>query len=78
MPVILPTADELAQLDWHKRDRAVRAARNLLRAYGDAVEPVAPAKRYRLTDAQRAEREWAWGEAVRAEARRLAGETADA
>lgn len=70
MPVILPTPDELVALDWHKRDKAIRAARALLRGYGAHVEP-ADGTRYRLRKAAK-ERAWGqWAEEVRAEARRI-------
>lgn len=75
MPVLLPTPDELAVMPWHKRDKALHAARKLLTAYGLAFEP---ARRTRMTEAQRrrnAERRRRqaakWGESVREEARRL-------
>lgn len=74
MPVALPTPDELARMDWHKRDKVLRAARRLLAAYGEITVPVPKSQRYALTPEQREAREAAWGEQVRAEARRLAGE----
>jgi hypothetical protein len=75
MPILLPTPDELADLDWHKRDKAVRAARALLRGYGVHVEP-ADRVRWREGRERYAARHAAWAESVRAEARRLAGEGA--
>ena len=76
MPLTLPTPEELAALNWYQRDRVLRAARRLLAAYGEHVVPTPPSQRYALTDEQRKARDAAWGEQVRAEARRLAGECA--
>lgn len=73
MPVILPTPDEIAAMPWHSRDRAVNAARALLRGYGDLVEPSEPTRWRSRRDGYRS-RHAAWAEGVRAEARRLVGE----
>jgi hypothetical protein len=81
VPVLLPTPDELAAMDWHARERAISRARRLLSEYAQRWEPVE--RRYRMTEDERtasaerrAEYDRAWGESVRAEARRLAGEVA--
>lgn len=72
MPVTLPTPEELVQLPWHKRDRAIRTARALLRQYGGIVEEaVVPPGRTRLSAEALQQRHWEFGEAIRAEARRL-------
>jgi hypothetical protein len=82
MPIAIPTPEELARMDWHKRDRVARTLREYERAVGVYVEAGNP-RTTRLTDegralraAEIAAREAAWGEEVRAEARRLAGESA--
>ncbi len=82
MAVILPTPAELARMDWYKRDAVLRSIRALERDLGAAFVP-ADIRRYRMTPEQKQQRaaeitarEAAWGEAVRAEARRLAGECA--
>lgn len=75
MPHILPTADELAAMPWHKRDKALANARKVLAEYRLAFEPM---HRTRMTDAQVKRRKAArkaklakFGELVRAEARAL-------
>jgi hypothetical protein len=71
MPIILPTPEELAELDWHKRDKVVRAARRLLREYGAALTVDLPAEPRAISaEAQRRD-DIVWGERVRAEARAL-------
>ena len=52
MPVILPTPDELAGMDWHKRDKVIRKARTLLAEYAEAYVEAMP-RWYRMTDEQR-------------------------
>ncbi len=72
MPVTFPTPEEFLHLPWHKRDRAIRAARGLLRQYGGMVEEaVVPPARTRLSAEALRQRHWEFGEAIRAEARRL-------
>lgn len=71
MPVILPTPTELLAMDWHKRDKAIRTTRQLLRDYGGMVEAVDIPVRTRLTPEALAERKRLFGERVREEARRL-------
>jgi len=80
MPLLIPTPEELARMDWHKRDKVARTLREYERAVGVYVGDGNP-RTTRLTEEGRelrrkeiAEREAAWGEAVRAEARRLVGE----
>jgi hypothetical protein len=80
MPIILPTADEIAEMDWRSREKALRRARDLLKDYAYAERLP---RLHKMTAEQRAaraaeiaEREAAWGESVRAEARLLAGEGA--
>lgn len=76
---MVPTPDELAAMPWHKRDKALLQLRSLMSAYGLAFEP---ARRTRMTEAQKARNAarrrkaaQAWGESVRAEARRLERES---
>ena len=73
MPLTVPTPAEFAALDWHKRDKALRTMRRLIRAYGEFVDETPT--RTALSARARAERDAEWGERVRAEARALAGET---
>lgn len=71
-PVVLPSPEELTRLTWWQRDKAIRAARALLRSYGALVEAAdMPARRTRLAPEVLAERKRAEGEAIREEARRL-------
>lgn len=72
-PIPLPTPDELGRMSWQQRDRAVMAARRLVRAYGGTVEADG-GTRYRLTKAAKEANAREWAEQVRADARRLAGE----
>ena len=72
MPMLLPSPDELIHLDRRQRDRVVQRLRAYEKALGIYVTDATT--RTRLTAAAIAEREKAWGEQVRAEARRLAGE----
>ena len=81
MPVVLPAPDEVARMNWYERDKVIHRVRTLLRDYTTSYEPVE--RWYRMTDEQkernaesRTRDEEAWGESVRAEARRLAGEVA--
>jgi hypothetical protein len=81
MPFVLPTPEELARMDWHKRERVLRSLRAYARQVGAYLED-AP-KRRALTPEERERREVErrdyereWGERVREEARRLAGEIA--
>lgn len=74
MPFLLPTPEELVHLDRRQRDRVIARLRAYERDLGLYVEDAVP--RTRLTTTAHAERERAWGESVRAEARRLAGESA--
>lgn len=76
MPVALPTPDELARMDWYQRERAVRTARHLLRAYGGALTADLPKPPRPLSAEAQRSGDAVWGEQVRAEARRLAGEGA--
>ena len=76
MAVVMPTPEEFARLDWHKRDKAIRAARALMRGYGAAMADDMTADALRPSAEARARADRAWGERVRAEARALAGETA--
>ena len=52
MPVVLPTPDELAGMDWHARDKVIRKARTLLAEYANAYVEAMP-RWYRMTDEQR-------------------------
>lgn len=72
MPILLPDPEELVRLDRRQRDKVIARLRAYERELGVYVEGAAT--RTRLTEAARAERERAWGERERAEARRLAGE----
>lgn len=79
MPHVLPTADELAAMPWHKRDKALANARRVLAEYNLAFEPF---QRTRMSDSQRKRRAeqrrrqaQKWGEQVRKEARRLERES---
>lgn len=74
MPFVLPTPEELIRLDWRQRNKVIARLRAYERALGLYVGE--PQPRTALTEQARAEREREWGESVRAEARRLAGETA--
>lgn len=74
MPVLMPHPDEFAALPWRQRDKAIRTARSLLRAYGGAVAEDMTTDAYRPSAECRARADAAWAEGVRAEARRLAGE----
>lgn len=74
MPVTLPHPEEFARLDWRTRDKAILAARGLLRAYGGTVSEDMTGDGYRPSREARARRDAQWAEDVRAQARRLAGE----
>lgn len=75
MPMILPTPQELACLSWHERARIIRRLRAYMRELDEYVEPVTQTKRTARGAKAIAAYERAWGEQVRAEARRLAGES---
>lgn len=77
MPVILPTPDELAEMDWPKRDKVIRKARALLTEYANAYVEAMP-RFYRMTEEQREVAEAArrlrddsWAEREREAARAL-------
>ena len=72
MPILLPEPHELAHMDRRQRDRVIARLRAYERALGVYLGEAQP--RTRLTAQAIAEREQAWGERVRAEARALAGE----
>jgi len=74
MPVVMPHPSEFPTLPWRQRDKAIRTARALLRAYGGAVAEDMTGDAFRPSAECRARRDAAWAESVRAEARRLAGE----
>lgn len=74
MPFLLPTPEELIRLDRRQRDAVIARLRSYERALGVYVVDAKP--RTAMTAEAMAERERAWGESVRAEARRLAGECA--
>lgn len=65
MPVALPTPEEFAALNWKNRDKAVKAARTLLRTYGGVFADDG----YRIN--RNAQDNARWAESVREEARRL-------
>lgn len=71
MPVTLPTPEEFSSLPWKSRDKAIIAARNLLRAYGGAVAEDMTGDGYRVARERNATDNARWAEQVRAEARRL-------
>lgn len=71
MPITLPTPAEISAAPWHARDRAIGRARALVAAYAQAVEPAKPYRRTRMTKRAKAQRDRAYGHAVREEARRL-------
>lgn len=80
MPIVMPTPEEASQMDWWHRDKVIRSARALLRGYGAIAVPAEP-RAWRASPevraarkAARAEELRAWGEDVRAEARRINGE----
>ena len=52
MPLVLPTPDELARMDWPARDKVIRKARALLTEYANAYVESMP-RWYRMTDEQR-------------------------
>lgn len=72
MPLVLPEPHELAHMPRYQRDKVIARLRAYERALGVYLGPAQP--RTRMTAQAIAEREQAWGERVRAEARRLAGE----
>lgn len=74
MPLILPDPHELTHLNAYQRDKVIARLRAYERALGLHLGPAKP--RTRLTAAAIKERDRAWGERERAEARRLAGEGA--
>lgn len=76
MPILLPTPEEMSRLSWHKRDKVIRACRTLMRAYGEILIEDMTQDGYRPAAEARAKAGVTWGESVRAEARRLAGEVA--
>lgn len=76
MPLMLPTPTELAAMSWHKREKAIQRARRLLRDYGDVFADDMTEDLMLPSAEARRRADVAWGEQVRAEARRLAGECA--
>ena len=66
MPIVLPTPDEIARMDWHEREKAMQRARRTIRALRDA-ESLFDDRLERLWDTAATD----WAESVRAEARRL-------
>ena len=75
MPVTLPTPDEFSSLPWKSRDKAILAARNLLRAYGGSVAEDMTGDGYRIARERNACDNARWAERVREEARRLERES---
>lgn len=75
MPVTLPTPAEFSALPWKSRDRAILAARNLLRAYGGSVSEDMTGDGYRIARERNAADNARWAERVREEARRLERES---
>lgn len=73
MPLILPEPHEVVRMDRRQRDMVIARLRAYERALGVYLGPAKP--RTALTEQARAERDRAWGERVRAEARALAGES---
>lgn len=71
MPVTLPSPAEFSGLPWKSRDKAIVAARNLLRAYGGAVAEDMTGDGYRVARERNAADNARWAERVREEARRL-------
>ena len=71
MPVTLPSPAEFTALSWKSRDKAIIAARNLLRAYGGSVAEDMTGDNYRVARERNATDNARWGESVREEARRL-------
>lgn len=66
MPVILPTPDEIARMDWREREKAMQRARRTMAALREAEAQLD----------ERLERLWdeaaeGWAESVVCEARRL-------
>lgn len=74
MPIAFPTPDELAAMPWHQRDRVLRRLRAYERAVGLYVVPTERTTRSAAGEGVRRNYLREWGEQVRAEARRLAGE----
>jgi hypothetical protein len=74
MPVILPTPDEFSALPWRSRDKALMAARSLLRGYGGAAGVDLTADAYRTRRDRIKAEDIAFGERVRAEARAMQGQ----
>lgn len=70
MPILLPDPQEVANMDWHARDKALRRARRLLEGYGDMVLP-ADAERWRLSAEGKRIAHADWAAGVREEARIL-------
>jgi hypothetical protein len=75
MPVTLPSPAEFSGLSWRSRDKAIIAARNLLRAYGGAVAEDMTGDHYRIARERNATDNARWAERVREEARRLERES---
>lgn len=75
MPVTLPTPAEFSSLPWKSRDKAILAARNLLRAYGGSVAEDMTGDGYRIARERNATDNARWAERVREEARRLERES---
>lgn len=71
MPVTLPSPSEFSALPWKSRDKAIIAARTLLRAYGGAVAEDMTGDGYRVARERNAADNARWAERVREEARRL-------
>ena len=71
MPVILPTPDEFSGLPWRSRDKALMAARSLLRGYGGIAGIDLTADAYRTRRDRIKAEDIAFGERVRAEARAM-------
>jgi len=65
MPIILPTVDELARMDWHGRQRAIARASRVLRSLLEVPEGDQPTRV--LWDSSHE----SWAETTRMEAARL-------
>ena len=70
MPIILPDPHEVANMEWHARDKALLRARRLLRDYGMLAAPADTVRWRKTVEAKRIQHE-AWASAVREEARIL-------